>query len=256
LLSSLRTERLGKSLLILDECASTNTLAFQLAEEGVSEGFMILTEKQTKGKGRHGRVWLSPPGGIWMSVVLRPPRTFEPLEGIPTMAALAVVKSINSIHGIKTHVKWPNDVVFNGRKLGGTLVETRLAGDRLRFAILGIGVNVNFPSSLLTGAGNVATILETVGHEVDRVELASRILFEFEHIYDDLLAGKQLGVLNLLKMNDATKGKVLSIELENERIYGTFDGYSTLTKVRIINGRSLVRQIETSSVVSVAFQAA
>jgi BirA family biotin operon repressor/biotin-[acetyl-CoA-carboxylase] ligase len=240
----------------MDECASTNTLAFQLAEEGVSEGFTILTVKQTKGKGRHGRRWLSPPGGIWMSVVLRPSRNFEPLEGIPAICALAVVKSINAIHGIKTYVRWPNDVVFNGRKLGGTLVETRLAGDKLHFAVLGIGLNVNFPSSLLTEAGNVATISETVGYEVDRVELITSILFEFEHLYDDLLAGKQLGVLNLLKMNDATKGKALAIQLENERIYGIFDGYSTLTKVRIMENRTSLRQIETGSVVSVAFQAA
>jgi BirA family biotin operon repressor/biotin-[acetyl-CoA-carboxylase] ligase len=151
LLSKLRISKIGQSLLILEECTSTNDIAAQMANAGAPHGFTVFAEKQTQGRGRHDRTWFSPEGGIRASVVLRPPRSFEPSEGIQLIGALAMVQAISALHKIKTSVRWPNDVMFNNRKLAGALVEARFTGNLLEYAILGLGVNVNFPSSLLTG---------------------------------------------------------------------------------------------------------
>jgi len=255
LLSRLRTSKIGQSLLILEECTSTNDIAAQMANSGAPHGFTVFAEKQTKGRGRRGRTWFSPEGGIWGSVVLRPPRSFEPLEGIQLIGALAVVQAITVLHGIKTSVRWPNDVMFNNRKVAGALVEARFKGNLLEYAILGLGVNVNFPSSLLTGfAGNVTTISDAIGHSIDRTELASYILYELEHIYETLCAGSFSEVLQSLRQNDCSQGRKLAIEFEKEVISGVFHDYLTLTVVQIIDDHGMRRDIEASSAVSVAYR--
>ena len=100
LLSRLQTTNIGKSLMIIEECTSTNDIAAELANEGAPHGFTVLGGRQTNGRGRRGRTWFSPRGGIWMSIVLRPPQSFEPLDGIPLISALADRKStrLNSSH--------------------------------------------------------------------------------------------------------------------------------------------------------------
>lgn len=254
LLSRLRTANIGKSLLIIDECTSTSDIAAELANEGAPHGFTVLGERQTKGRGRQGRTWFSPRGGIWMSIVLRPPQSFEPLDSIPLISALAIAKAINEIHGLRTSVRWPNDVILNNQKLAGTLVETKLTGNTLQYLVLGLGVNANFPSSMLTGTvRNATTLSDSLGHTVDREELAVRILFELEDLYEHVHARLYLEVLEFLRQNDCSRGKEVVIGLEKELIRGVFEDYSTLTTVQIVDQHVVRRQVQTSSVVSVAY---
>lgn len=189
-----------------------------------------------------------------MSIVLRPPQSFEPLDGIPLISALAIAQAINEIHGLRTSVRWPNDVVLDNEKLAGTLVETKLTGNALQYLVLGLGVNANFPSSMLTGvSGKATTLSDAVGHTVDIEELAVRILFELEHLYEHVIARSYLEVLELLRRNDCSRGKEVVIGLEKELIQGAFEEYLTLTTVQIVDHHVIRRQIQTSSVVSVAY---
>lgn len=254
LLSRLRTSEFGRSFLILDECASTNETAAQMANEGASHGFTVIAKKQTKGRGRHGGIWFSPEGGIWMSIVLRPPQSFEPLHGIPLISALGVVRAINAILGFRTSVRWPNDVFFKNRKLAGTLVEAKLTGNTLDYAVLGLGVNANFPSSMFPDtAGNATTLSDIIGHRIENAELATQILFEVEQLYGHARSGRFSEILGLVRQNDSSRGKRVEIELEKEKVFGSFDDYLTLTVVQIVDDRGFRREIETSSAVSVAY---
>ena len=189
-----------------------------------------------------------------MSIVLRPPKSFEPLDGIPLISALAIAQAINEIHGLRTSVRWPNDVVIDRQKLAGTLVETKLTGNALQYLVLGLGVNANFPSSMLTGvSGNATTLSDAIGHPVDIEELAVRILFELEHLYEHVQARSYLEVLKLLRRNDCSRGKEVVIGLEKELIQGIFEEYLTLTTVQIVDHHAVRRRITTGSVVSVAY---
>lgn len=187
-----------------------------------------------------------------MSVVLRPQSSMA-LGSLPILSALATVQAINSIHPIRTLVRWPNDVVLNDRKLAGSLVETKLAGETPQYAVVGLGVNVNFPSSLLVDTGNATTISESVGHSVDTVPLVSRILFEFECSYENVEKGRSQIVLDSLRRNDFSKGRRLVVELQGERVRGIFQDHLTLTTALILDDQNASKEIETSAAVSVEY---
>jgi BirA family biotin operon repressor/biotin-[acetyl-CoA-carboxylase] ligase len=152
-----------------------------MAEAGAAEGTVVLASEQTVGRGRKGRGWASPSGGLWMSVVLRPtlPPESWPLIGFAAGAGAAA--ALESVSGKTIQLKWPNDLVLDGRKVGGILVES--AGG---FAILGIGINANvaieeLPDDLRTTA---VTLLASLGSPVDLAALARSILEQVEHFYD------------------------------------------------------------------------
>ena len=179
----LPTTRFGRPLLGYARVDSTNLVARILAEEGASEGTAVVAVEQTEGRGRLGRTWDSPPGGLWMSVVLRPrlPVTAWPLLGFA--ASLAAADAVETVAGVPVRLKWPNDLVVEDRKLGGVLVE---AGGT--YAIAGVGINVNVPIEVFPPElRGMATSLETLlGRPVDLVTLAQQVLILLEQHYDVL----------------------------------------------------------------------
>ncbi len=166
----LRTRVIGREVLVFEETASTNDVVAQLAQADRAEGTVVFAESQTRGRGRHGRSWVSPRGkGLWFSVLLRP--TF-PISRLTVAAAVAVVRTVGS----SARIKWPNDVMWDGKKLAGILTEAR--GN---VAILGVGLNVNGKSEDYPA---IATSLEmATGKAQDRVGLAVRLLAEIEDYY-------------------------------------------------------------------------
>lgn len=179
----LRTMRFGRPLSVLGRVDSTNEVAKELAEQGASEGTAVIAREQTAGRGRLGRPWRSPPGGLWMSVVLRPvlPASQWPLLGFA--AALAAAEAIEGVAGVPTQLKWPNDLIAGGRKVGGILVE---AGGT--YAVAGIGINANVTIDQVDSElAATATSLETLrGGPVDLPALAREVLSQFERFYDVL----------------------------------------------------------------------
>lgn len=181
----LKTRWLGKNIYCLDEVDSTNLEAIRLFRKGASHGTLVIAECQIAGKGRLGRTWISPKGtGIWMSILLRPTVAPSSASMLTLISAMAVVRGIREETGLKTQIKWPNDVVWDGKKVCGILTEMSTQNEEIRYVVPGIGVNANmeeFPA----GAGNAASSLRlALGHPVEREPLTARILEAFEVYYD------------------------------------------------------------------------
>jgi BirA family biotin operon repressor/biotin-[acetyl-CoA-carboxylase] ligase len=162
--------------------------ARELAKKGTAEGTVIIADTQTAGRGRLGRAWLSPEGSLAMSLILKP--SLDNLPQLVMIASLAVVRTIKKVAGIETQIKWPNDVLIKGKKVCGILIENEVKGDRVNFAIIGIGINVNFDPLSFPEISDIATSLShELGAEVSKVELASALLSELEQLYLEAQAG-------------------------------------------------------------------
>ncbi len=253
ILRKLRTKQLGRPLEVLDSCTSTNDVVAQRANAGASHGYTILAEEQTAGRGRQGRTWLSPRGGIWLTTLLRPPSTLDPLNALPLIAALAAAKTINSSPSVKARVRWPNDIFVGGRKLAGVLVETKFKGNQVEYALLGVGINANFHSTVLGEVSSKATSLEDLlGSPVDRGSIIALLLMEIENVYE--LGSSNLNDAKvLLQELDCSSGRQVRIKLQGEEISGIMAGYESFTTVRIRTVYGSYRQIETGFVVGVEY---
>ena len=140
----LKTKYLGQTIHYEEKMDSTNNKAKELARGGAEEGLLVITEEQTNGKGRLGRVWESPAGtGIWMSLVLRPNILPQYASQITLVAGLSLCETLQEVTGLKASIKWPNDVVVNGKKICGILTEMSAEMEGINYIILGIGINVN-----------------------------------------------------------------------------------------------------------------
>lgn len=170
------------------EVDSTNDVAKKLAKKGASEGTAVLADIQKKGRGRLGRHWSSPKGGVWLSVILRPDTTSEQISLLPLLAGNAVANTLNKLYKIDAKVRWPNDVLIGGRKVSGVLTE--LDTDE-NFAIIGIGVNANFDTGDLPEevTGIATTLKEELKREVSKDELLSCLFAELGDIYDKFNKG-------------------------------------------------------------------
>lgn len=190
------TDWLGKPIVFYDRCDSTNFRLQELAEQGASQGYVVVCEEQTKGQGRNGRNWSSPKGeGIFMSLLLRP--DFHPRYAsmITLVAALAVYKTLEK-NGLKElFIKWPNDLVAGGKKICGILTKMSTNADTIKYVIVGLGINVGqktFPPEI----ENIATsvYLETK-EEKDRMGIIEDVLMAFETYYEQFIKTKDLSFL-------------------------------------------------------------
>jgi BirA family biotin operon repressor/biotin-[acetyl-CoA-carboxylase] ligase len=183
---SLGTERFGRVLQVHDTVTSTNDLARVLADAGAPEGAVVIAREQLTGRGRLGRQWVSPRGGLYLSVILRPA---QPLDEWPLLGFLLAVAScgaIDALTGLRTGVKWPNDVMIGSRKLGGVLVEATPA-----FVVGGVGLNANLTPATLGALENTATSIQALtGHPVELSALAAMLLTKLEGAYSRLRTDK------------------------------------------------------------------
>ncbi|WP_409346639.1 biotin--[acetyl-CoA-carboxylase] ligase [Paenibacillus sp. MBLB4367] len=186
LLAGLKTRVLGQSIKLFDEVDSTNNIAHDLVQKGAGEGTLVIAEQQTKGRGRMGRVWLSPKGkGIWMSIVLKPD---IPLPFTPQLTLLVAVALCRTIRKLTPDVgiKWPNDLLIRGKKISGILLESSAEDERLNYVIVGVGISANlkeedYPDELREKATSL--LLET-GQPIDRVAMVCDFLQQLEELYD------------------------------------------------------------------------
>ena len=186
--SNLKTRFIGQRIIYYPKLTSTMDVARQEAQQGAAEGTVVVAGEQTAGKGRIKRSWLSPKGSIALSIILYPRITYLP--SLIMLASLAVVHSIEKVAGLKSPVKWPNDVLIDGRKVCGVLVESGVRGDRVDYAIISIGINANFRVSDFPEISATATsISDELGRDVSRLDLIQCLLVEVERLYLTLQAG-------------------------------------------------------------------
>lgn len=181
--AGLATDILGKDIRHFMKLESTNDYAKTIARDA-TEGTVVVAEVQKKGRGRKGFDWVSPHGGIWMSIILKPSIVPADASRLTLVGGLAVVDSLKSI-GLNPSLKWPNDVLVNGKKICGILTEMEAEIDRVEYIVLGLGINLNFNTDMLPEEirDGSTTISDELGTYVDRLEFVRSLLYNLEQYY-------------------------------------------------------------------------
>lgn len=239
---ALSTITLGRTLHVVDEVASTNTLAAVLAQENAPEGTVVVAETQTAGRGRLGRQWHSPPGkNLYCSILLRsmPPGDRQALwlSWVPLIAALAVNRAVQVVANLKPSVKWPNDILIGSRKLGGVLCESGGLGTAQAFIVVGVGLNVNihhneFPDELR----ELATSLAIEAHRpFDRTALLAALLREMETRCEAFRTSRHSDIVKEYMVRCSTIGQRVRVELAHgEHVNGTAESIQPDGSLRIV----------------------
>jgi BirA family biotin operon repressor/biotin-[acetyl-CoA-carboxylase] ligase len=188
------------------------------AKEKAEEGTIVIADQQTKGRGRLGRVWWAPSNSsILVSIVLHP--RLEQLRQLNMAATLAVAQSIEKATNLKPVIKWPNDVLIDGKKVSGILIESEVQGEKASPTVLGIGLNVNLEPAANPGIAQTATSLrEELGGEVSRLEILCALLGEFEELYRALQSGEPM--IKLWRRQLDTLGKEIAARCGEEVWHG------------------------------------
>lgn len=201
---------------------TTNIEAKRLAREGRPEGTLVVADAQTSGRGRLGRPWVSPPGtGLYFSIVLRPTCAPDRLPALTLTAGVATASAIQQM-GLGPQLKWPNDILISGKKVGGILTEAVFDEKQIDFAILGIGINVNtageaFPVSFRRQATSLKLSL---GNPVSRIGLLQNLLIKFEHYYALFSEGDLLSIIHSWSDLDSTLGRQVEVSLPQTSLLG------------------------------------
>lgn len=211
---------IGRKVLRYVQVESTNPLAREFAERGEPEGLVIAAEEQVAGRGRMGRKWVVPRGtSLQFSVLLRPPLAPPQASRLMPMAALAIARTLERELQLQPSLKWPNDVLLQGKKVAGVLTEASMQGDALGYVILGIGLNVNFAMGVFPELAPLATTLQdVVGHAVDRAHLERALLVELEHYYARVCAGETLMAEYRARLG--MLGQSIRVENHGQRLEG------------------------------------
>lgn len=215
---NLKTKILGKKILTYESLDSTNDTAYQLAEKGEKEGTVVVAERQKKGKGRQGRRWTSPKGGIYLSCILKPDIEPKEVAKITLVSAIAVSASIREMANVPAMIKWPNDIIIKRKKACGILIEMKAEQDKVNFVIVGIGINVETPANLLPKGAT--SLIKESDSRPSKVALAKKILENLEHY---LLLFRLEGfnkIRDEWRNLSATLGKDVKIHCHDEKIEG------------------------------------
>jgi len=218
-----KTRVIGRDIRVFEQTTSTNDVIEKLARDGVREGVVVFAEAQTRGRGRLGRRWLSPGRkGLWFSILLRPALRPQEATQLTVVSATALRRAIQQQTGLPAEIKWPNDILIGGKKVAGILTEMSAELDRVRHAILGIGVDVNlgageFPPELR----RLATSLRIEsGRAVSRAELAAVILRELDADYARMGGGSFMKVADEWEAHCQTMGRNVTIQIGERKIRG------------------------------------
>lgn len=255
----LRTEKIARQVLWKEEIDSTNNWAKDYAgsriwmEKGIKnpDGALFVAEKQTAGKGRQGRVWTSPPGeNIYMSLLLWKPE-IQPLSAsqLTLVMGLSVAQGVEQLTGKRAGIKWPNDLVYSGKKICGILTEMKLKGQNPEYIVIGVGINVKqkkFPPEL----GDKATSLALeIGEEADRIEGIARIMECFEENYKKFLRTKDLSLMKedyeSLLLNKDQQVRILE---KNSQWQGTARGINDRGELLVEDSHGNLREILSGEV--------
>jgi BirA family biotin operon repressor/biotin-[acetyl-CoA-carboxylase] ligase len=219
----LQSTWLGHQIHLFEETASTQLEAHQLARLQAPSGTIVLAEQQTQGKGRLGRPWFSPKGsGIWMSMIIRPQIPLSHVPQLTLLTAVAVLKAVHKATGVKLGIKWPNDLLFEARKVAGILTEVNAEPDLVHYVIIGIGMNANQEEKDFTpDIQHIATSLRlAAGKKVSRKALILHILEEWESLYELWLEHGFTIIKTLWESHSVSLGRFVTARTVNGELAG------------------------------------
>jgi BirA family biotin operon repressor/biotin-[acetyl-CoA-carboxylase] ligase len=251
--AALRTTHFGRGIFFRRQVKSTNDWAKELAAFGAEEGTVAIADTQTAGRGRLERKWFSPKGGLWFSIILRP--KLAPVEAtrLVFIAGLAVAETLHEEFGLDVDTKWPNDVLLNGKKVCGILLEMNSTGNRVNYVVMGIGLNVNFKQEDFSlELEKVATTLKhELGGTVQIDVLFMMLLEKLERNYQLFLEEGFEPIIEGWKENASFLGKKVDVTDQHELIHGLAldvdqDGALIVSlengkKRRVLNGDVILR---------------
>jgi BirA family biotin operon repressor/biotin-[acetyl-CoA-carboxylase] ligase len=219
--AGLQAQRLRGPIHYFDTLASTNDLAKELGGRGAPEGTLVVAEGQSRGRGRLGREWNSPPGvGLYVSVLLRPPLPPTDLPQITLTAAVAGVRALQQAAGVAPGIKWPNDLILAGKKLGGILTEMETESDQIRHLVVGLGLNVNTPQFPAELADLATSLALATGRTYSRLRILQVWLEELESLYRRFLAREFPVILEEWKDYTVTLGRQVRVRQGAREVCG------------------------------------
>ena len=250
----LKTQLIGKRVYYFEEIDSTQNFAQNIAADKKENGTIIIAEKQTSGRGRLDRKWTSPKGGIWFSLIIHPKFDVSSSTLIPILSAVALSKSIKSVLGLETEVKWPNDITMNGKKVAGVLVDASFQTNSIDYLILGIGINFDIDTKKLekrlTKTPNFYGIDSLRGKE-DKTPpktLLKEFLLQFEKNLFQLDKGEKSKIIKEWTKRAAGIGKKITINTSNGKISGISQGIDNDGALKI-KTRNEIKKIYVGDVV-------
>jgi len=236
---------IGREIILYKETSSTNDDVLQIgAQKDSQEGLVVIADRQTGGKGRHGRRWISPPGvNLYFTVLLRPSLSPEEATVLPFMASVAVVEGIRECTGLNASIKWPNDIMIGNKKTGGILMEMRTSKGIVETIALGIGINVNMSSDMFEHEiKDIATsLMEESGKRINRSRLLKTILERLDNWYNMPLKELRDLVIERWRHLDSTTGNrvVVTFIGSKKRLKGMATGIDKMGRLtlRLDSGR-------------------
>lgn len=250
----LKTKYIGKKIVYLESVDSTNNKAKELASKGENHGTLVIAEEQLGGRGRLGRAWCSPKyKGIWLSIILRPDINPMQIPKLTQIAAASVIESLKDFK-IEATIKWPNDIILNGKKICGILTEMNAEMNKVHYVVLGIGINANlgeedFQKDILSKATSIK--IET-GLTLDRKSFVGNLVNKFEYLYEEFEKTQNIeSSIKICRTNSAVIGKIIRIiRGENETFAKALDldengglivQYENGTRENLISGEISIR---------------
>lgn len=251
--NSVNGGRFGCKVHYFPEIDSTNTQARRIAEKGAAEGEIVIAEQQTRGRGRLGRAWISPPNfNIYFSLVLRPKQLLAAeAPQITLMAAVALTETIASLVREPPLIKWPNDILMGRRKIAGILAESSIGPKGIDFVILGIGVNLNLPRLQMPEAirDRATSLIEFARQPVDRHEFVRRLIQDLERCYGMLEQSGFGALASFWDARSALHEKRVRVEMIDDVIVGTARGIDRDGALLVEDDQGTMRRVVAGDVI-------
>ena len=253
--TDLDTEYVGKNLYIYKEVSSTNTVAKFLSKNNAENGTVVISEKQTGAKGRSGKSWESPLGGVWLSIIVNPIVDYSKLPLITLATGVAVAKTLERVGVENPEIKWPNDIMINGKKVCGILTEAVTKFNRIESVIIGVGIDANlnvtdFPEELQSGTTTLKEELHKEGNE----NLLIKIFFEeFEKINELFNSKEYEAILKEWRKRSYSIGKIVEVREPFNTYYDAYvlgiskEGALVVEKIdgtleKVISGECIIKK--------------
>ena len=248
--------RLGANFHYFEEIDSTNTHARALAEQGAAEGEIVIADSQTKGRGRLNRHWESPLfSNLYLSIILRPTLAPKHAAQITLTAAVALVETLHCFLPCPPVIKWPNDILCDGKKLAGVLTEAACAGERVEYVILGVGLNVNFrvhtmPAELSERAISMADL---IGENVSRETVLARLIQDLDRCYGELEAFGFEALRTRWETHFGLRGRRIRVDLGDQVVIGRARGIDREGALIVDDEQGRSRTIVAGDVIPLEF---
>jgi BirA family biotin operon repressor/biotin-[acetyl-CoA-carboxylase] ligase len=244
----LQTKIIAKKICYFAELASTMDAAAALGMQGAGEGTLVVAESQTKGRGRLGRSWISPRHkGIYFSLILRPRITPAQAPVLTLVTAVSICDAIRKVTGVEAKIKWPNDIMISGKKLGGILTELSAEMDAVRFVIIGVGLNVN--NTKVVPLATATSLREQTGAAVSRVELLQEILRAIERRYLAQGEGENQAILQAARQASNTLGGRVKVVTQGYTVEGHAVDLDKDGALLVRNDAGLIQKVTSGDVI-------